>query len=78
LRSATLRHCGAERSEEPGIHIHQRGGYGFRASRAVHMARQMKAGQVFVNAYGAGGGIELPFGGMKKSGHAREKGFEAL
>jgi aldehyde dehydrogenase (NAD+) len=26
----------------------------------------------------AGGGIELPFGGMKKSGHGREKGFGAL
>jgi aldehyde dehydrogenase (NAD+) len=33
---------------------------------------------VFVNNYGAGGGIELPFGGVKASGPGREKGFEAL
>jgi len=26
----------------------------------------------------AGGGVELPFGGVGKSGHGREKGFEAL
>ena len=33
---------------------------------------------MFVNCYGAGGGVELPFGGVKKSGHGREKGFIAL
>lgn len=48
------------------------------ASRATRVARSIRAGQVYVNAYGAGGGIELPFGGMRKSGHGREKGFEAL
>ncbi len=46
--------------------------------RALRMARRLKCGQVFVNNYGAGGGIELPFGGVKASGHGREKGFEAL
>ena len=47
-------------------------------SRALRVARQLRGGQVYVNAYGAGGGIELPFGGTRKSGHGREKGFEAL
>ncbi len=46
--------------------------------RQMRVARRLKAGQVFVNGYGAGGGIELPFGGVKRSGHGREKGFEAL
>jgi len=47
-------------------------------SRAMRMARAVKSGQVFINNYGAGGGVELPFGGVKSSGYGREKGFEAL
>ena len=47
-------------------------------ARQLRMARRLQCGQVFVNNYGAGGGIELPFGGVKLSGHGREKGFEAL
>lgn len=46
--------------------------------RAMRMARGLRSGQVFINSYGAGGGIELPFGGTGQSGHGREKGFEAL
>jgi len=47
-------------------------------NRSMRLARAMRCGQVFVNGFGAAGGIELPFGGVKKSGHGREKGFEAL
>jgi aldehyde dehydrogenase (NAD+) len=47
-------------------------------ARQHRVAKRVRAGQVFVNAYGAGGGVELPFGGFGKSGHGREKGFEAL
>jgi len=46
--------------------------------RQHRVAKRIRAGQVYVNAYGAGGGIELPFGGFGRSGHGREKGFEAL
>jgi aldehyde dehydrogenase (NAD+) len=46
--------------------------------RQFRMAKRVRAGQVFINNYGAGGGVELPFGGVKSSGHGREKGFEAL
>ena len=47
-------------------------------ARQMRLAKQLRAGQVFVNNYGAGGGVELPFGGVGLSGHGREKGFEAL
>lgn len=47
-------------------------------ARQLRLARALEAGQVFVNDYGAGGGVELPFGGVGRSGHGREKGFEAL
>ena len=46
--------------------------------RQLRVARALRCGQVFINNYGAGGGVELPFGGVKHSGHGREKGFEAL
>lgn len=47
-------------------------------ARQMRLAKTLRAGQIFVNNYGAGGGVELPFGGVGKSGHGREKGFEAL
>jgi aldehyde dehydrogenase (NAD+) len=47
-------------------------------ARQFRLARRLQAGQVFINNYGAGGGVELPFGGVKQSGHGREKGLEAL
>ncbi len=47
-------------------------------ARQLRLARAVASGQVYINNYGAGGGVELPFGGVKHSGHGREKGFEAL
>jgi aldehyde dehydrogenase (NAD+) len=46
--------------------------------RQQRVAKALKCGQVFINSLGAGGGVELPFGGVKRSGHGREKGFLAL
>ncbi|MGR3484762.1 MAG: aldehyde dehydrogenase family protein [Paracoccaceae bacterium] len=45
--------------------------------RATYAARRLRAGQVFVNEWYAGG-VETPFGGVGKSGYGREKGREAL
>lgn len=46
-------------------------------NRALRCARRLRAGQVFVNEWYAGG-IETPFGGVGLSGYGREKGQEAL
>jgi aldehyde dehydrogenase (NAD+) len=46
--------------------------------RQFRMAKRVRSGQVFINNYGAAGGVELPFGGVKSSGYGREKGLEAL
>jgi aldehyde dehydrogenase (NAD+) len=46
--------------------------------RAHRVAGGVRAGQVFVNGYGVGGGVELPFGGMGRSGYGRGKGIDAL
>ena len=71
--------------DEEAIEIANGTRYGLVASiwsesgaRQMRLAKKLHAGQVFVNNYGAGGGVELPFGGTGLSGHGREKGFEAL
>ncbi len=72
-------------TEDQAIHIANSTSFGLVASiwtnngaRQMRMAKELKCGQVFINNYGAGGGVELPFGGVGRSGHGREKGFEAL
>jgi acyl-CoA reductase-like NAD-dependent aldehyde dehydrogenase len=47
-------------------------------NKAMAVSSRIKTGQVYINTYGAGGGVELPFGGYKKSGYGREKSLEAL
>ena len=44
---------------------------------AHRAARKIRAGQIFINEWYAGG-VETPFGGYGKSGYGREKGREAL
>lgn len=46
-------------------------------ARAHRVAGRLRAGQVFVNEWFAGG-ISTPFGGIGKSGFGREKGLEGL
>jgi acyl-CoA reductase-like NAD-dependent aldehyde dehydrogenase len=44
---------------------------------AHRFARDLDAGQVYINEFFAGG-IEVPFGGNRQSGFGREKGLEGL
>ena len=46
-------------------------------SRAHRMARELRAGSVWVNNY-FGGDITVPFGGFKQSGNGRDKSLHAL
>lgn len=46
--------------------------------QALYVAKRIRSGQVNVNSYDAGTGIEMPFGGFKKSGWGREKGIEGI
>lgn len=73
------------RDEDDAVRIANDTPYGLAAGvwtsdlgRSMRLSRSIEAGQVFVNNYGSGGGVELPFGGVKGSGFGREKGFEAL
>jgi acyl-CoA reductase-like NAD-dependent aldehyde dehydrogenase len=46
--------------------------------RAFRLAARLRAGQVYVNNWGLGSGIDTPFGGFRGSGFGREKGIEAM
>ena len=62
-RATTCKQCGRPTWAGCGAHVEQVLGHVPEADRCQ---------------CGAGGGVELPFGGTGLSGHGREKGFEAL
>ncbi|MGW1681993.1 aldehyde dehydrogenase family protein [Saccharopolyspora sp. NPDC002376] len=47
-------------------------------STSMVCSEQLRAGQIWVNSFGAGLDVEFPFGGYKRSGFGREKGLEAI
>ncbi len=72
-------------SEQEAVALANHSNYGLVAAiwtrdlrRAHAVARRLEVGQVFVNSYGVGGGVALPFGGLKRSGHARGKSLDAM
>jgi len=47
-------------------------------SRAVRVAKAVRTGKMFVNAYNTAGLEDMPHGGSKQSGYGREFGLEGL
>jgi aldehyde dehydrogenase (NAD+) len=45
---------------------------------AIAVSQRIEAGQIYINGWGTGGAVEVPFGGYKQSGFGREKGVEGL
>jgi aldehyde dehydrogenase (NAD+)/betaine-aldehyde dehydrogenase len=73
------------RDEQEAVRIANSVGYDLAAAvwtrdidRAFRVAGQVRAGQVHVNSWGIGSGVELSFGGIRHSGFGREKGLRAL
>ncbi|MFG1646317.1 aldehyde dehydrogenase family protein [Amycolatopsis sp. NPDC049252] len=71
-------------TEEDAIRLANSSDYGLVAavwtkdiSRALRVADDIEAGQIFVNTWSTGA-VQTPFGGYKHSGYGREKGIEAL
>lgn len=73
------------KTEEEAVRLANGTRYGLAAgiwtrdgARQLRMVSAIRAGQVYVNSFLVGPGVELPAGGSGKSGHGREKGMEAL
>jgi aldehyde dehydrogenase (NAD+) len=72
------------RSDDEAIAIANDSKYGLAAgiwtdkiSRAHSVAKELRCGTVWVNTYRAAA-VQAPVGGMKLSGHGRERGWEAI
>lgn len=71
-------------TEDEAIRLANASEYGLAAgvwttnlSAAHRISRAVRAGTVWVNCYEEGG-LNVPFGGVKQSGHGRDKSLHAL